>query len=213
MPTLIMDGTNSDFRSRSNTVGGAIRSMTMDGGTFAKWTWNETSARFETTDQVYAPSLRSTGDLIANSSTANDILLLTPANATSTNSQPLRVTTSGSHPLGIIHKVFNGLSSREFKVEISPLSDSDEILNNQPVTFHDKYSRQVLGDASVLQIGMIAEDFSETGPISDFYTVRDENGKIISIQYDLLSTALISAGRVLRSRIDNLEARIAELES
>jgi hypothetical protein len=212
-PTLIMDGTNSDHYSRSNTLGAAIRSFTADGASFAKWTWNETNARFETTDQVYAPSLRSTGDLIANSSTANDILLLTPANATSTNSQPLRVTTSASHPLGLTNKVFNGLSSREFKVEISPLSDSDEILNNQPVTFHDKYSRQVLGNASVLQIGMIAEDFSETGPISDFYTVRDENGKIISIQYDLLSTALISAGRVLRSRIDTLEARIAELES
>jgi hypothetical protein len=142
-----------------------------------------------------------------------DMTLTITNNATSTNSEPMRITTSTAHPLGVNRLVFRGTSSREYKTEISPLPDSDEILNNQPVTFHDKLAREKLGEDSVLQIGMIAEDFSETGPISNFYTVRDENNKITGIQYDLLSTALISAGRTLRSRIEALEARVAELEA
>jgi hypothetical protein len=144
---------------------------------------------------------------------AGNMTLTITNNATSTNSEPMRITTSTSHPLGINRLVFRGTSSRDYKTEISPLPDSEEILNNQPVTFHDKFAREVLGENSVLQIGMIAEDFSETGPISDFYTVRDESDKITGIQYDLLSTALISAGRSLRSRIEALEARVAELEA
>jgi hypothetical protein len=144
---------------------------------------------------------------------AGNMTLTITNNATSSQSETMRITTSTSHPLGINRLVFRGTSSRDYKTEISPLPDSDEILNNQPVTFHDKFSREVLGENSVLQIGMIAEDFSETGPISDFYTVRDESDKITGIQYDLLSTALISAGRSLRSRIEALEARVAELEA
>ena len=147
-----------------------------------------------------------------NMSSGNMTLTITN-NATSSQSEPMRITTSSAHPLGVNRLVFRGTSSRDYKTEISPLPDSDEILNNQPVTFHDKFSREVLGENSILQIGMIAEDFSETGPISDFYTVRDESDKITGIQYDLLSTALISAGRSLRSRIEALEARVAELEA
>ena len=144
---------------------------------------------------------------------AGNMTLTITNNATSSQSEPMRITTSSAHPLGVNRLVFRGTSSRDYKTEISPLPDSDEILNNQPVTFHDKFSREVLGENSIVQIGMIAEDFSETGPISDFYTVRDESDKITGIQYDLLSTALISLLAAAYAWIRDLEARVAELEA
>jgi hypothetical protein len=52
--------------------------MTSDGATFAKWTWNETNSRFETTDVIYAPGITITGSaasvtLPASSITTADI--------------------------------------------------------------------------------------------------------------------------------------------
>ena len=78
LKTLVMDGTNADFYSRSNTLGAAIRSYTADGGTFAKWTWDETNSVFVTTDVVSAPGINITGTaaqvtLPASSITTNDI--------------------------------------------------------------------------------------------------------------------------------------------
>jgi hypothetical protein len=61
LKTLVMDGTNADFYSRSNTLGAAIRSYTADGATFAKWTWDETNGVFVTTDVVSAPGINITG--------------------------------------------------------------------------------------------------------------------------------------------------------
>ena len=109
-------------------------------------------------------------------------------------------------------RVFRDSSSRRYKVNIVHLDDSDKILDIQGVSFYDKADKEARGDDAQINFGFIAEELNENEDGKN-YVIFNEEGMPQSIHYDRLIVPLHSAMRKMRSRIDELEARLAALEA
>jgi hypothetical protein len=110
-------------------------------------------------------------------------------------------------------RVFGDSSSIRYKTNIVDLPDSDSILDVVPVTYHDKASFEEFGEDIPRQYGFLAEDMDENVDGKSYVIYSNEDGSPEAIQYSRLVVPLHSAMRKLRSRIDDLEARLAALEN
>jgi hypothetical protein len=109
-------------------------------------------------------------------------------------------------------RFFQDTSSERYKTNIVYMEDSDGILDLKAVSYNDKVDYVENGEASPRQYGFLAEDLdANTNTIA--FVNHDTEGRPDSVQYDRLVVPLHSAMRKLRSRIDELEARLAELET
>jgi hypothetical protein len=119
--------------------------------------------------------------------------------------------TNTSHPLGLLYQVFrDSSSSLKYKTAVEDLPDSLAILDATPVTYLDKAS---IGDPNAIrQVGFIAEQMA-TVPELSVYVGMGEDGKPDSIDYGKLVVPIISALRAQQKRIDDLEERLAALET
>ena len=143
----------------------------------------------------------------------NSTLSATSLSGTSniTNSQDVRVFFSTGGGLGI-WRVFRDSSSERYKTNIVYMDDQDNILDVVPVTYHDKTGYEEIGEESPRQYGFLAEEMAENLDGRD-YVVYNEDGTPETVQYSRLVVPLHSAMRKMRSRIDELEARLAALEA
>ena len=143
----------------------------------------------------------------------NSTLSATSLSGTSniTNSQDVRVFFSTGGGLGI-WRVFRDSSSERYKTNIVYMDDQDNILDVVPVTYHDKIGYEEIGEESPRQYGFLAEEMAENLDGRD-YVVYNEDGTPETVQYSRLVVPLHSAMRKMRSRIDELEARLAALEA
>jgi hypothetical protein len=134
------------------------------------------------------------------------------ATSTITNSRDVRIffgATSGSN---IQWRLFQDSSSLRYKTNVVNIPDSDNILDVVPITYHDKVQFEEMGEESPRQYGFLAEDMAENID-GQSYVVYNEDGTPEAIQYSRLAIPLHSAMRKLRSRIDELESRLAALEN
>jgi hypothetical protein len=105
-------------------------------------------------------------------------------------------------------------SSREFKTDIQELVVPDSILNISPVTFKYDESKIDLpqSDIGKTQIGLIAEEFSESGLPE--VVIYDEDGVTVrGLDYSKIGMLLLPIVKRQKERIDSLEERIATLEN
>ena len=154
--------------------------------------------------------LTANGNVQLGNATTDDVVAYLPTSSTTTTSSPLRITTSSTHPLGVLYKVFRDTSSsRKYKVDIQPLPDSEAILLAEPITYIDRVSEG--NPEAVRQWGLLAEQVAEIPELS-FFVGRDEAGLPDNIDYSRLVIPVISALRSMKETITTLEARIAELE-
>lgn len=109
-------------------------------------------------------------------------------------------------------RFFEDTSSERYKANIVYTEDCDDILNLQSVSYHDKVDYEEKGEESPRQYGFLAEDLSSHSDTIAFVN-HDLEGRPDSVQYDRLVVPLHSAVRKLRSRVNELEARLAALEN
>ena len=128
-----------------------------------------------------------------------------------TNSQDVRIFFSTGGGL-TTWRVFRDSSSERYKTNIVYMDDEDNILDVVPVTYHDKTGYEEIGEESPRQYGFLAEEMAENVDGRD-YVVYNEDGSPETVQYSRLVVPLHSAMRKMRSRIDELEARLAALEA
>ncbi len=154
---------------------------------------NDVDLGNDSTDEIKATSLYGTTDI--------------------TNSQTLRIYTVGNtSPSRIQWRIFRETSSERFKVNITPMPDSEEILEIQPSSYYDKAQYETSPSTAALSYGLIAEQMEEN-PIGSKFVSHNEDGLPETVQYDKLVVPLLSAMRALRKRIEELEAKVAELET
>jgi hypothetical protein len=144
------------------------------------------------TDIVYGPSLYGT--------------------STITNSQDVRIFYGASSGTNYQWRIFRDTSSRRYKRNITHIDDTDKILDVQPVTYYDKADYENSNGNVELQYGLIAEEMADN-EVGTNYVVRDGEGNIESVQYSRLVVPLLSAMRAMRTRIEELEKKVAALES
>ncbi len=102
-------------------------------------------------------------------------------------------------------------SSRRFKKEIKPMDTASEaILALKPVTFHyksDKTNRS--------EFGLIAEEVAaeEVAEINPDLVVRDENGEIYTVRYEVVNAMLLNEFLKEHRKNEEQQATIARLKS
>jgi hypothetical protein len=109
-------------------------------------------------------------------------------------------------------RLFYDISSEKYKTNIVYSTDNDDILDVVPVSYHDIADFETNGEESPRQYGFLAEDM-ESNAEGKAFVVYNEDGTVQTIQYERLVVPLFSAMRKMRSRIDELEARLAALEA
>jgi hypothetical protein len=82
----------------------------------------------------------------------------------------------------------------------------------QPVSFQTKADIAAIGESAPMQYGYIAEEMAEN-PMGMRFVNYNQDGSAEAVQYDMLAPAFASAMRSIRSRIVDLERRLAEIES
>jgi hypothetical protein len=164
------------------------------------------------TTPTFTSVTTTSGAELAGTVDINSTVLATSLSGTSniTNSQDVRIFFSTGGGLAT-WRVFRDTSSERYKTNIVYIDNSDTILDVRPVTYHDKVDYGEKGEESPRQSGFLAEDMATNVDGRD-YVVFTEDGTPEAIQYSRLVVPLHSAMRKLRSRIDELEARLAELE-
>jgi len=133
------------------------------------------------------------------------------ATSTITNSRDVRIFFGATSGDRVQWRLFQDSSSLRYKTNIVDLPDSESILDVVPITYHDKIQFDELGEESPRQYGFLAEEMAENID-GQSYVVYNEDGTPEAIQYSRLVIPLHSAMRKLRSRIDDLETRLAALE-
>jgi hypothetical protein len=108
-------------------------------------------------------------------------------------------------------RIFYDTSSERFKTNIVYMEDTDAILDVNPVSYHDKTDYEANGEESPRQYGFLAEDMAANTEGIAFVVHNGADAE--TIQYERLVVPLFSAMRSLRARIEELEARIAELDT
>jgi hypothetical protein len=143
----------------------------------------------------------STGDVVK-------ILNIFTTSVATNSFNPKMFNSSGATP----GRFFQDTSSERYKTNIVYMEESDEILDLKAVSYNDKVDYAENGEASPRQYGFLAEDLdANTGTIA--FVNHDTEGRPDSVQYDRLVVPLHSAMRKLKSRIGELEARLAALEN
>jgi len=95
-------------------------------------------------------------------------------------------------------------STRDIKDNIQPLNDDfDKILNTSPVSFTDKAT-------GMPGIGYIAEDFENAG-LQNLLVY--ENGKLVSLRYDLISVYNLEVIKELKKHIESMDKENETLRS
>jgi hypothetical protein len=149
------------------------------------------------------------GAVTLGDTTADSIRFLNMFQTTTiTNSFNPRVyNASGTTPW----RIFYDTSSERFKTNIVYMEDTDAILDVNPVSYHDKTDYEANGEESPRQYGFLAEDMAANTEGIAFVVHNGADAE--TIQYERLVVPLFSAMRSLRARIEELEARIAELDT
>jgi trimeric autotransporter adhesin len=94
-------------------------------------------------------------------------------------------------------------SSKRFKEEIKPMDEASEaLLALRPVTFRYKSHKE-----SPQQFGLIAEEVAEINPD---LVVRDKNGEIYTVRYDVVNAMLLNEFLKEHRRVEKLEATIEQ---
>ena len=99
-------------------------------------------------------------------------------------------------------------SSKRYKEEIQPMADAtDKLMKLEPVTF--RYKENVANGNQDRQYGLIAEQVAAIYPELAVY---GKDGQVETVQYQQLPAMLLNEIQKQHKTIDDLEARIAELE-
>ena len=203
LDTRVTSDTNARFKLEQNGV------MSWGSGSSGVDTnlYRNSANELKTDDDLTVAGSTQLGD----STTTDTLRIFTLASATTTNSQPLRIVSNVAHPIGVLWQVFrDSSSSLKYKTAVEDLPDSLAILDATPVTYLDKAS---IGDPNAIrQVGFIAEQMA-TVPELSVYVGMGEDGKPDSIDYGKLVVPIISALRAQQKRINDLEERLAALES
>jgi hypothetical protein len=178
--------------------------------------WSPTVAIGQSVSTAASPTfagLTSLGTTIFGDSSSDQIRATSLFGTTDiTNSQTLRIYTVGNtSPSRIQWRIFRETSSERFKVNILPMPDSEEILQIQPSSYYDKAQYEANPDTATLNYGLIAEQM-EQNSIGSKFVSHNEDGLPETVQYEKLVVPLLSAMRSLQARIQELEAKIAEIE-
>jgi hypothetical protein len=123
--------------------------------------------------------------------------------------QPFVAGVVGFVTVGPGNKLGNGsFSSRRYKDDIKPMDKaSEEIFALKPVSF--RYKKEFEPTHSQ-QYGLIAEDVVKVDPN---LVVYDEEGKVRSVRYDLISSMLLNEFLKEHKKVEEQQAGIAELKS
>ena len=108
-------------------------------------------------------------------------------------------------------------SLREYKTNITAISDTSWLYNLNPVTFNWKKKTEVDGeniwedtaDDNGTQYGLIAE---EVETVKKDFCSYDNNDKLTGVHYDRMIAPLIKALQEQKAEIDALKTRVATLE-
>ena len=96
-------------------------------------------------------------------------------------------------------------SSRRFKKKIKPMDSASESIHAlKPVTFHYKSDT-----TDTPQFGLIAEEVAEVNPD---LVVRDKNGEIYTVRYDVVNAMLLNEFLKEHRRVEEQEAMINQLK-
>jgi hypothetical protein len=153
------------------------------------------------------------GNVTLGNSTSDDITGTFITNASTSNTYPLRWVYQGAAPSGlVVNQIYAHTSSRKYKDNILGIPDSDSIIDVQPVSFQTKADIAAIGESAPMQYGYIAEEMAEN-PMGMRFVNYNQDGSAEAVQYDMLAPAFASAMRSMRSRIVDLERRLAEIES
>jgi hypothetical protein len=99
-------------------------------------------------------------------------------------------------------------SSRRYKEQITDMSaESDVLLSLRPVSF---YYRPELDETHLRQYGLVAEEVAEVAPD---LVAHDEDGTPQTVRYHFVNAMLLNEVQKQRRHIQDLEARLAALES
>jgi hypothetical protein len=109
-------------------------------------------------------------------------------------------------------RAFVDSSSERFKSNIVYEDASDSILDLSSVSYHDKLEFEERGEEAPRQRGFLAEEVA-ANPGGETFVVFNAEGQADAIQYDRLVVPLHSAMRAMRTRIEELEKKVAALES
>lgn len=100
------------------------------------------------------------------------------------------------------------VSSKRYKEDIRPMAEaSDRLMQLEPVTF--RYKESVANGSQDRQYGLIAEQVAAIYPELAVY---GKDGQVETLQYQQLPAMLLNEIQKQHKTIDDLEARIAELE-
>ena len=99
-------------------------------------------------------------------------------------------------------------SSGRFKERIKSMENASEaILSLKPVTF--RYKKEI-DRKSIPQFGLVAEEVEK---VSSDLVVRDKEGRPYSVRYDAVNAMLLNEFLKEHKKVEQQEARIAELKS
>jgi hypothetical protein len=105
-------------------------------------------------------------------------------------------------------KLGTAVSSRRFKDEVASIDEqSDVVLKLRPVTFLYKPE---LDETRTRQYGLVAEEVAEMAP--DLVTY-DADGRPEAVRYHFVNALLLNEVRKQRRTIEDLSARLAEVEA
>jgi len=100
-------------------------------------------------------------------------------------------------------------SSERYKTNIQTLPDSDSILDIQPVFFY--YKDPSGNPVGKRRIGFIAERLAEN-ELGNYFVIRDKEGVVEGIYYELMIPLYASALRFLKTKIIDLEKVLQDLK-
>ncbi len=104
-------------------------------------------------------------------------------------------------------------SSIRYKQDVSNLNINYlDVLQIQPVSFLYKKHVEELGEDAQVKIGVIAEQVESIGSLEQLL-IRNESGDLESFKYEELPVHLLEVCRKQEEAIENLKARVAELEA
>ena len=122
----------------------------------------------------------------------------------STSTGGVAVYVNGSGQLGTV------TSSSRYKEEIRDMDDaSSGLLQLRPVTFY--YKPKYTNGPRTLQYGLIAEEVAEVYP--DLVVYDEKTGQPQTVAYHLVNAMLLNEVQKQQRRINDLEERLAKLES
>ena len=217
IPTLALGSDTSGNYVSTITSGNSLISVSGSGAETAAVTITaDTTPTFTsvtTTTLSVSGAATFTDDVTLGNASTDEIKATSLYNtSTITNSQDVRIFFGATSGTNVQWRLFRDSSSLRYKTNVVDIPDSDNILDVVPITYHDKVQFEEMGSESPRQYGFLAEDMAENID-GQSYVVYNEDGTPEAIQYSRLVVPLHSAMRKLRSRIDELEGRLAALEN